>query len=169
MNTSVALSPALAVSAPAPAALPVARSRWRRLLPLVTVLPAIALVLSGLITWLHLGAGAGFFGRWMQAFATALPVMPLGMLTLMGLDRVLGPRLAAWPRVPATVLLAVCTAVVMELLLSCVVTLSNHGLGAAFPAQWAVAFVRSLPAGFAIGLLMGFVIKPRLARWMAAA
>ena len=104
----------------------------------------------------------------MQAFATALPVMPLGMLTLMGLDRWLGPRLATWPRVPATVLLAVCTAVVMELLLSCVVTLSNHGLGGAFFTQWATAFVRSLPAGFAIGLLMGFVIKPRLARWMAA-
>jgi hypothetical protein len=151
-----------------PVSPPKTRFRWRRLLPLVTVMPAIALVLSGLITWLNLGGGAGFFPRWMQAFATALPVMPLGMLTLMGLDRWLGPRLATWPRVPATVLLAVCTAVVMELLLSCVVTLSNHGLGGAFFTQWATAFVRSLPAGFAIGLLMGFVIKPRLARWMAA-
>lgn len=151
-----------------PVSSPKTRFRWRRLLPLVTVMPAIALVLSGLITWLNLGGGAGFFPRWMQAFATALPVMPLGMLALMGLDRWLGPRLATWPRVPATVLLAVCTAVVMELLLSCVVTLSNHGLGGAFFTQWATAFVRSLPAGFAIGLLMGFVIKPRLARWMAA-
>lgn len=151
-----------------PVSSPKTRFRLRRLLPLVTVMPAIALVLSGLITWLNLGGGAGFFPRWMQAFATALPVMPLGMLTLMGLDRWLGPRLATWPRVPATVLLAVCTAVVMELLLSCVVTLSNHGLGGAFFTQWATAFVRSLPAGFAIGLLMGFVIKPRLARWMAA-
>lgn len=151
-----------------PVSSPMTRFRWRRLLPLVTFMPAIALVLSGLITWLNLGGGAGFYARWMQAFATALPVMPLGMLTLMGLDRWLGPRLATWPRVPATVLLAVCTAVVMELLLSCVVTLSNHGLGGAFFTQWATAFVRSLPAGFAIGLLMGFVIKPRLARWMAA-
>lgn len=151
-----------------PVSSPMTRFRWRRLLPLVTVMPAIALVLSGLITWLNLGGDAGFYARWMQAFATALPVMPLGMLTLMGLDRWLGPRLATWPRVPATVLLAVCTAVVMELLLSCVVTLSNHGLGGAFFTQWATAFVRSLPAGFAIGLLMGFVIKPRLARWMAA-
>lgn len=151
-----------------PVSSPKTRFRLRRLLPLVTVMPAIALVLSGLITWLNLGGGAGFFPRWMQAFATALPVMPLGMLTLLGLDRWLGPRLATWPRVPATVLLAVCTAVVMELLLSCVVTLSNHGLGGAFFTQWATAFVRSLPAGFAIGLLMGFVIKPRLARWMAA-
>ena len=94
-----------------PVSSPKTRFRWRRLLPLVTVMPAIALVLSGLITWLNLGGGAGFFARWMQAFVTALPVMPLGMLTLMGLDRVLGPRLATWPRVPATVLLAVCTAV----------------------------------------------------------
>ncbi len=164
MKTSVVLPTVPAAPVPPSAA----HFRWRRLLPLVTVMPAIALVLSGLITWLNLGGGAGFFARWMQAFVTALPVMPLGMLTLMGLDRVLGPRLATWPRVPATVLLAVCTAVVMELLLSCVVTLSNHGLGAAFPGQWATAFVRSLPAGFAIGLLMGFVIKPRLARWMAA-
>ncbi|MGI9216988.1 MAG: DUF2798 domain-containing protein [Hydrogenophaga sp.] len=165
MKTAVVLSPAPV----RPALASLSRIRWRRLLPLVTVMPAIALVLSGLITRLNLGGGPGFLARWMQAFATALPVMPLGMLTLVGLDRVLGPRLATWPRVPATVLLAVCTAGVMELLLSCVVTLSNHGLGAGFPAQWAAAFVRSLPAGFAIGLLMGFVIKPRLARSMAAA
>ena len=167
MKTSVVLSPVPAAPVPPPAA----RLRWRRLLPMVTVMPAIALVLSGLITWLNLGGGAGFFPRWMQAFATALPVMPLGMLTLMGLDRWLGPRLVTWPRVPATVLLAVCTAVVMELLLSCVVTLSNHGPGAAFPQSvilvngaqsknvfWQVGSAATINAGGG-GTMVGTVIS----------
>ena len=33
----------------------------------------------------------------MRAFFTALPVMPLGIFTMLALDRVLSPRLAAWP------------------------------------------------------------------------
>ncbi|MGS5085434.1 DUF2798 domain-containing protein [Hydrogenophaga sp. A37] len=157
-------------SAPAtPAPSPAAGFRWRRLVPLVTVMPAIALILSGVITWINLGGVDDFFSRWMLAFATALPVMPLGLLTLVVLDRVLGPRLSAWPRVLATVVLALCTALLMELLMATAVTLSNQGLSAAFPAQWATAYWRSLPAGVVIGLVMGFLIKPRLNRWMAAA
>lgn len=156
-------------SAPAtPAPSPAPGFRWRRLVPLFTVMPVICLILSGPITWLNLGWVDGFFGRWMLAFATALPVMPLGMLTLLALDRVLAPRLSAWPRVVALVVLSLCTAVVMELLMASAVTLSNHGLSAAFPGQWAAAFLRSLPVGVLIGLVMGFVVKPRLARWMEA-
>lgn len=152
-----------------PAPSPTPGFRWRRLVPLFTVMPVIGLILSGVITWLNLGWVDGFFGRWMMAFATALPVMPLGFLTLLTLERVLGPRLSVWPRVVAQVLLALCTAVVMELLLASAVTLSNQGLSAAFPGQWLAAFLRSLPVGVVIGLVMTFLIKPRLTRWMAAA
>ena len=142
---------------------------WRRLLPLFTVMPFIALILSGVITWINLGWVDGFVARWLLAFLTALPVLPLGLITLMTLERVLRPRLRFLPNVMAGVVLALCTATIMETLMASAVTLSNHGLGPDFAAQWATAFWRSLPVGVVIGLLMTFVIKPRLARWTGVA
>lgn len=139
--------------------------RWRRLLPLFTVMPTIALILSGVITWINLGWVDGFAARWMFAFLTALPVLPLGLITLLTLERVLLPRLRLLPKLMAGVVLALCTATVMETLMASAVTLSNHGLGPDFASQWAVAFWRSLPVGVLIGLLMTFVVKPRMARW----
>lgn len=149
---------------PAPAAPP----RWRRLLPLFTVMPVIALLLSGAITWINLGWVDGFVGRWLKAFATALPMLPLGLIALMTLERLLGPRLRSLPRVAAGVVLALSTAFVMETLMAGVVTLSNQGVQPDFLAQWAAAFLKSLPLGVLVGLLMTFVIKPRMARWMDA-
>lgn len=138
--------------------------RWRRLVPLFTIMSTIALVLSGVITWINLGWVDGFVVRWLQAFVTALPVLPFGFVTLMTLEQLLRPCLRVLPNVMAGVLLALCSAVVMETLMACAVTLSNHGLGQDFTTQWAAAFWRSLPVGVLIGLLMTFVIKPRMAR-----
>lgn len=146
-----------------------AAPRWRRLLPLFTVMPFIALILSGVITWITLGLVEGFVTRWRLAFLTALPVLPLGLITLITLERVLRPRLRFLPNVMAGLVLALCTATIMETLMASAVTLSNHGLGPDFAAQWATAFWRSLPVGLVIGLLMTFVIKPRLARWTGVA
>jgi uncharacterized protein YacL len=132
------------------------------------MVPAIGLVLSGVITWLNIGWVDDFGARWMRAFFTALPVMPLGMYIMMALDRVLKPRLSSLPNVAVKVVLALCTAVVMELMLASAVTFSNNGLGEGFVAQWAMAFLKSLPVGVMIGLCMAFLIKPRLDRWMVA-
>lgn len=165
MNTPLDLNPASPPTAPRAAI----AFGWRRLLPLFTLMPAIGLILSGLITWFNIGWTDEFGARWMRAFFTALPVMPLGLLIMLALDRALSPRLAAWPRVAAKVVLALCTAIVMELMMTSVVTYSNSGLVAGFAAQWAVAFVKSLPVGVLIGLTMSFLIKPRLDRWMEAA
>lgn len=151
-------------------ALPPANAfRWRRLVPLFTLMPIIGLILSGVITWVNIGWAADFTTRWMRAFFTALPVMPIGIATMMTLDRMLKPRLHAWPEVGAKVALALCTAVAMELLMASAVTFSNHGLGTGFAAQWAMAFVKSLPVGLLIGLSMAFLIKPRLDRWVETA
>lgn len=158
MNTPI-LSPGARAAPPA----------WRRLLPLFTVMPAIAFILSGVITWINLGWVDGFVQLWLKAFVSALPVLPLGLFTLMTLERVLRPRLRALPNVLAGVVLALCTASIMETLMACAVTLSNHGLGPDFTTQWATAFWRSLPVGVVIGLLMTFAIKPRLARWTGIA
>lgn len=165
MKTTLNVAPSASLAVPPPAT----AFRWRRLVPLFTLMPVIGLVLSGLITWLNIGWGDDFATRWMRAFFTALPVMPLGMITMLVLDRTLKPRLAAWPRVVVQVAMALCTTVVMELLMSSAVTFSNNGPSMDFASQWAMAFVKSLPVGLLIGLSMAFLIKPRLDRWMEAA
>jgi len=144
---------------------PTRRRRW--LAPLL-VLPCIGLVLSGVITWLNVGWSDDFVARWLRAFATALPVMPVGLALMLVLDRALTPRVRTLPPVSAKILLALLTACVMELLMAAVVTLSNRGPGAGFAPAWAAAFVKSLPVGVLIGLTMAFVVKPRLARWIGA-
>lgn len=138
--------------------------RWRRLLPLFTIMPLIALILSGVITWINLGWVDGFVQRWLLAFLIALPVMPFGLGTMLLIEKAMGPRLQFLPRLASGLVLSLCTAMVMEAFMASAVTLSNNGLGPAFPGQWASAFWRSLPVGLLISLLMGFVIKPRLAR-----
>jgi Protein of unknown function (DUF2798) len=164
MNTSFSSRP---VGEPASRPVSIA-PRWRRLVPLFTLVPTIGLVLSGLITWLNIGWVDDFGARWMRAFFTALPVMPMGMFIMMALDRVLKPRLGALPGVAVKVVLALCTATVMEVMMASAVTFSNNGLSAGFLAQWAMAFLKSLPVGVAIGLCMAFLIKPRLERWIVA-
>ncbi|MEX1167459.1 MAG: DUF2798 domain-containing protein [Hydrogenophaga sp.] len=150
-------------------ALPTASPRWRRLLPLFTLLPTISLILSGVITWINLGWVDGFVTRWLLAFLTALPVLPVGLIGMLALDRALRPRMLFLPHVGASLILALLNALIMGTLMASAVTFSNHGLGHNFASQWATAFQRSFPVSLVISLLMSFVIKPRLARWTGVA
>lgn len=141
---------------------------WRRLLPALAIMPTIALVLSGLITWINTGLGPGFMLMWLKAFAHALPVLPIGLLIMEGMQRLVAPlsgKTADWI---LKCVLGLGTAVIMETLLSSAVTYSIHGLSTGFTAHWMQAFLGSLPLGLLIGLTMAFVIRPRLQRWMAA-
>ncbi len=144
-------------------------SALRRILPALVILPTIGLALSGLMTWINVGFGPGFGWMWLKAFAFALPVLPIGLLIMALMQRLATPMARLIPDWVFKCVLALGTAIVMETLVSSAVTYSTHGLGTGFGAQWAEAFVRSLPAGLLIGLTMSFVIRPRLARWMAAA
>jgi len=141
----------------------------RRALPALLIMPTIGLVLSGLMTWINVGFGPGFGWMWLKAFAFALPVLPIGLLVMTLMQRLAAPLTGPKPGWAFKCVLALGTAIVMETLVSSAVTYSTHGLGAGFGYQWAEAFVRSLPVGVLIGLTMSFVIRPRLARWMAAA
>lgn len=144
-------------------------SALRRLIPALLIMPTIGLVLSGLMTWINVGYGPGFGVMWLKAFVFALPVLPLGLLVMGLLQRMAAPIESKTPAWMFKCVLALGTAIVMETLVSTAVTYSNHGLSAGFTAQWAEAFLGSLPVGLAIGLTMSFVIRPRLIRWMAPA
>lgn len=137
---------------------------WRARLPLLLIMPGIAAVLSGVITWINIGASPEFVWHWGRAFLMAMCVMPVGLYVMTLVRRRLAQPLAVWPPVLGKVLLGLMTACLMEFLISAVVTLGNQGLGAGWWQAWARAFVGSLPVGICIGMTMAFVVHPRLAR-----
>nr|WP_284150480.1 DUF2798 domain-containing protein [Curvibacter sp. CHRR-16] len=128
---------------------------------MVCILPTIALLLSGLITFINTGLEGDFALRWLKGFITTIPVMfvALGILGL--LDKLIIKLMPAMRLLPRQLLTAVIAACIMESIVSAAVTMSTHGAGAGFAAIWAQAVVKSLPAGLVVSLLMGLVIKPR--------
>lgn len=142
--------------------------QFRRMIPVLVIMPTIALILSGLITWINVGLTPDFGLRWLKAFGMALPVLPIGLITMGLLQRLTQPIVSKVPDWVTKTLLALGTAMAMETLMASAVTFSTHGFANGFAAQWRLAFVGSLPAGILIGLTMAFVIRPRLARWMGS-
>ncbi|PXW97417.1 uncharacterized protein DUF2798 [Sphaerotilus hippei] len=151
-------------SAPRPAS---RLSRLRRLAPVLCIPPLIGLVLTGFITWVNVGFADDFVSRWLRGFVSALPVMALGFAIMGVLGSLLQRHFGHLPDVLKKVMLALSMACTMEFLLATVVTLSNVGWNDGYASAWLAAFLKSLPVGLGIGLLMGFVIKPRIDRLMA--
>lgn len=142
--------------------------RLRTIIPPLLILPTIGLLLSGVITWINTGFADDFTVRWMRGFVSALPVMLVAFAFMAVLDRKVQQVFAKQNAVVRKLILAACTACMMELLLASAVTLSNRGLAAGFVSAWAAAFLKSLPVGLGVSLFMGFVIKPRLDRLAAS-
>jgi hypothetical protein len=141
------------------------RRSWRSLL----VLPVMALILSGVVTWINVGFSSDFMSRWLHSLASAIPVIFFGFLMLGPLARAVHRIFASLHVITRKVILAILTACMMELLVATAVTLANFGLANNFFAVWMVAFLKSLPVGICIGHLMVFFVKPRLDRMTAAA
>ncbi len=154
-------APSVSTLTPPPA------SKLRRLWPVLLIMPTIGLLLSGFITWTNVGFSPDFLHRWMRGFLSALPVMVLSFVLIGALDRVVQRIFAGLPQVLRKTILAFVTACMMEFLLASAVTFSNVGWSSSFPAAWLAAFLKSLPLGLCIGLLMGFVVKPRIDRMLA--
>ena len=150
---------------------PTARQKFRprNLAPLFIIMPSIALVLSGIITWINMGLSADFMTRWMRGFLSALPVMFIAFGFMAVLERAVQRMFGNLHWIARKTILAFCTACMMEFLLSAAVTLSNRGLAEGFLGAWSAAFIKSLPIGLCISLIMGFVVKPRIDRMMAQA
>ncbi|MGK5079984.1 DUF2798 domain-containing protein [Janthinobacterium sp. HLX7-2] len=154
---------------PAPSVVKRPSLTFRQILPDLILLPSIALLLSGIMTWANVGLGDAFFPRWGRGFLTSLLILPLILVCLgvleKGVDRAMGG--AHW--VARKLVVALLTACLIESVLALAVTAINHGVGDGFGAAWWVAFSRSLPAGVVIGLFMCFYMKPKMDSMRAAA
>jgi hypothetical protein len=134
----------------------------RKLFPAILILPTVALLLSAFMTWANVGLGDAFPAIWARNFVASLIVLPLILMGIGQLERVaaaLLPRLAPFWR---KLLVSLLTACVIESVLALVISLINSPWDATLPHFWWLAFSRSLPVGLAIGLFMGFYMKPKI-------
>lgn len=152
----------------APATRPSMRTLLRRHAPDLLILPSVALVLSAAMTWANGGLGTVFWSRWPGSFLTCLLVLPVALATLGGMDALLAPLLhRRTPTVRKTVV-SVAAALAIETVLASAVTLVQAPWDVHMLDAWWRAFSHSFPFGLAVGLLMGFYVKPLLQQRRAA-
>ena len=131
----------------------------------MALMPTIALILSAIMTTANFGIHDEFLTRWMRSFLTSMVVLPLVLATLGLVERgvcvLLGTSV---PVLARKLVVALCTAVVIESVLAIAVTVVSGPPGVSFGQGWWASFSRALPVGFLIGLFMTFYMKPKLDR-----
>jgi hypothetical protein len=145
------------------------RPSLRAILPDLVLLPAVALVLSFIMTWATLGFAPEFLARWSRGFLTTLAVLPFVLVCLGALEKEVDKVIGGMNWVARKLVVSAITACVIETIIAFAVTAVGHPFNASFAGNWWLAFSRSLPAGLVIGLFMCFYMKPRMDRMRKAA
>jgi hypothetical protein len=135
---------------------------FRQILPHLILLPSVALVLSGVMSWAMVGFGADFLPRWGRGFATSLLVLPLVLACLGALESLVDRAMPKTNWIARKLVVSLLTACAIETVLALAVTAINHPLDATFVHAWWISFSRALPAGVMIGLFMCFYMKPKM-------
>jgi Protein of unknown function (DUF2798) len=141
----------------------------RQILPDLFILPTVAALLSGIMTWANVGFADEFMGRWARSFGVSLVMLPLILVGIGVLQKWLDQTLHFVHSLARKVLASLLIACVIETVLAVGVTAISHPLDAQFAQAWWLAFSRSLPAGVLVGLFMTFFLKPRMDRMRRAA
>ena len=145
------------------------RPPLRSLAPDLVLLPTVALILSFIMTWATVGFTPEFLSRWGRGFLTTVLVLPFVLVGLGVLEKQLDKVAGRLHWVARKLILSVMAACVIETIIALAVTAVGHPFDAAFASTWWLAFSRSLPAGFVIGLFMCFYMKPRMDKMRKAA
>lgn len=145
------------------------RPSLRAILPDLVLLPSIALLLSGIMTWATIGFSPEFASRWGRSFLTTVLVLPIVLVGLGILEAQVDKLIGGMAWVARKLVVSVIAACFIETLIALAVTAVAHPLDASFGTNWWLAFSRSLPAGFLISLFMCFYMKPRMNRMRQAA
>lgn len=147
---------------------PSAFAALRRIVPHVTILCSVALALSAVMAWATMGTDDAFLPRWGRGFVTSIVTLPLVLAGLGALEQLVNRHCGMQHRVVRKILVSLLTALVLESVLALAVTWINTPWSSPWAQPWWLAFSRSLPFGVAIGLFMGFYLKPRLDRMRLA-
>ena len=141
----------------------------RQILPDLFILPTVAALLSGIMTWANVGVSEEFMGRWARSFGVSLVLLPMILVGIGQLQKWLDQTLHFVHSLGRKVLASLIIACVIETVLAVGVTAISHPFDAQFAQAWWLAFSRSLPAGVLVGLFMTFFLKPRMDRMRRAA
>ena len=141
----------------------------RQILPDLFILPTVAALLSGIMTWANVGVSEEFMGRWARSFGVSLVLLPVILVGIGQLQKWLDQTLHFVHSLGRKVLASLIIACVIETVLAVGVTAISHPFDAQFAQAWWLAFSRSLPAGVLVGLFMTFFLKPRMDRMRRAA
>jgi hypothetical protein len=141
----------------------------RQILPDLFILPTVAALLSGIMTWANVGESDEFMGRWARSFGVSLVLLPMLLVGIGQLQKWLDQTLHFVHSLGRKVLASLIIACVIETVLAVGVTAISHPFDAQFAQAWWLAFSRSLPAGVLVGLFMTFFLKPRMDRMRRAA
>lgn len=155
-------------AAPPKNAVRIVRQILPALLLLPLLLPSVALILSGIMSWANVGFGEQFLHRWAVGFLTSLVVLPMILMCLDTLERLVDRVLGDSHWVARKLVVALLTSCLIESVLALAVTVINAPDDVTFAQSWWVAFSRSMPAGVVISLFMCFYMKPRLDRMRQA-
>jgi hypothetical protein len=142
--------------------------------PMILIAILISLSITALVTYLNTGSDGDFVSRWMRAAGLAIAfALPLGGVIMAGVSRLVARVMSDHHVLMQRLVFALLMGMSMEALITALATVTNMGFQAGLVSAWFHAYVRALPLGLCIGLVMGFVVRPwiqrRVARMYAAA
>ena len=142
--------------------------------PMILIAVLISLSITALVTYLNTGSDGDFVSRWMRAAGLAIAfALPLGGVIMAGVSRLVARVMPDHHVLMQRLVFALLMGMSMEALITALATVTNIGFQAGLVSAWFHAYVRALPLGLCIGLVMGFVVRPwiqgRVARMAAAA
>lgn len=123
--------------------------------------------MTAIFTWMGLSSEHSFMNIWLPTWARAiLLMMPIGFATMYLFDGLLKHFLPGLLFIQKSILLSLAMALVMDGLMTGLAAYQAYGFSKVAVNPWMNALASGLPFGIAISLLMTFLIKPRLERFM---
>lgn len=142
------------------------KQKIQLLWPMLMVMLVLSSSLTGFLTWLNVGFGADFLSKWRHAFLIGLCVIaPTGALIMWLVNQLVTRFFARQSPLTQKIALACLMGALMEFALAFITTASNMGFAdgvGEFFSQWMRTYIKALPLGICVGVLMSFVIKPML-------
>ncbi|MBW2963008.1 DUF2798 domain-containing protein [Mesonia aestuariivivens] len=128
--------------------------------PILLLLLTIVGSITFFFTWVNLGFSSQFLSEWFTSLVIGLFVFsPLGMLSTLLITKLVSLFLKK-DSLPKKILIGALIGCTMEFFISFIVVTINFGFTPSFINQWLSAFLKSVPIGICLGLLISFLIKP---------
>ncbi|MDP5190212.1 DUF2798 domain-containing protein [Rheinheimera baltica] len=146
------------------------RPLYQKILVLFALMFTVAGTVTGIMTYVNVGFTERFYSYWLSSLIIALLTMvPLALISMTVISklvqRVMPQANITYQRLVTGFLMAF----VMEAAMAASTTVNIVGIDNSmqFSAAWQHAFIAALPFGLFMAVVMSFVLKPKLEKFMA--